>query len=199
MPVAGPSIVSGGIAPTRHAGWLRRTAESLFSVLFPSDCRLCGLSLLNISRLAVCPDCPGLIEPIRRKVCSLCSERVLSSDGARRDQTLPSARLAAMGARYSGPHSRYSFADRTDQPPAPRESAWSFLGCACRGNHWQRCVLVDDVYATGTTASACARVLRRAGAAKVFVATVARTLKLASKTEGFKVSRFQSFRVSKMA
>jgi orotate phosphoribosyltransferase len=39
---------------------------------------------------------------------------------------------------------------------------------------------VDDVYTTGTTASECARVLRRAGAAKVWVATVARTMKLAS-------------------
>lgn len=38
-------------------------------------------------------------------------------------------------------------------------------------------VLVDDVFTTGTTASECARVLRREGASKVYVATVARTLK----------------------
>ncbi|HUK24714.1 MAG TPA: ComF family protein [Terriglobales bacterium] len=38
-------------------------------------------------------------------------------------------------------------------------------------------LLVDDVLTTGTTASECARVLRRAGASKVWVATVARTLK----------------------
>ncbi|MBZ5688307.1 MAG: ComF family protein [Acidobacteriia bacterium] len=65
-------------------------------------------------------------------------------------------------------------------------------------------VLVDDVYTTGTTATECARVLRKAGAAKVWVATVARTLKLASKNidfdspeaaeESFKVSEFQGFK-----
>jgi ComF family protein len=38
-------------------------------------------------------------------------------------------------------------------------------------------LLVDDVFTTGTTASECARALRRAGAARVWVATVARTLK----------------------
>lgn len=38
-------------------------------------------------------------------------------------------------------------------------------------------LLVDDVLTTGTTAAECARILRRAGANRVFVATVARTLK----------------------
>ncbi len=39
-------------------------------------------------------------------------------------------------------------------------------------------LLVDDVFTTGTTVSECARVLRRAGANRVWVATVARTLKV---------------------
>jgi ComF family protein len=38
-------------------------------------------------------------------------------------------------------------------------------------------LLVDDVFTTGTTVSECARLLKRAGASKIYVATVARTLK----------------------
>jgi ComF family protein len=47
-------------------------------------------------------------------------------------------------------------------------------------------ILVDDVYTTGATATECAQVLRRAGASKVWVATVARTLKLASNYAEFR-------------
>ena len=38
----------------------------------------------------------------------------------------------------------------------------------------RRVVLIDDVYTTGTTLNECARVLRKAGAREVIVATVAR-------------------------
>ena len=47
-------------------------------------------------------------------------------------------------------------------------------GLALRG---KRIVLVDDVFTTGATVSECARVLRRAGAARVDVLTLARTVR----------------------
>jgi ComF family protein len=49
-------------------------------------------------------------------------------------------------------------------------------------------VLVDDVLTTGTTVSECARILRKAGAEKVWVATVARTLKESG--AGFETRKF---------
>jgi ComF family protein len=48
-------------------------------------------------------------------------------------------------------------------------------------------LLIDDVLTTGTTASECARVLLKAGAEKVWVATVARTLKHAEANFGVEV------------
>jgi predicted amidophosphoribosyltransferase len=109
--------------------------ESLFATLFPSDCRLCGAPLVNLSRL-----------PVR-------GERVFSPY-----------------ARDTG-ETRCGLCRRRE-PPFVKAVAYGSYDGGLRG-----ILLVDDVFTTGTTVSECARVLRRAGASKVFVATVARTLK----------------------
>src|SRR5450755_3476422 len=51
--------------------------RSVFSVFFPSDCRLCGIPLTNISRLPVCPECLDSITAIRAPQCVQCGERLL--------------------------------------------------------------------------------------------------------------------------
>jgi ComF family protein len=53
----------------------------------------------------------------------------------------------------------------------------AFMVCRPSDVRGRTVLLVDDVFTTGTTVSECAGVLRRAGASKVWVATVARTLK----------------------
>jgi ComF family protein len=63
---------------SRRAGTLFALAEGLFATLFPSDCRLCGVPLENISRLPVCPECVARIAPAQGPACFVCGERVLA-------------------------------------------------------------------------------------------------------------------------
>jgi ComF family protein len=56
-------------------------------------------------------------------------------------------------------------------------------------------LLIDDVLTTGTTASECARVLRKAGAKTVWVATVARTLKNSGVKAGMNVAADPDFEI----
>src|SRR5215472_17023134 len=58
---------------------LLTVVRSVFSVAFPSDCRICSLPLTNISRLPVCEDCLDSLEPIRVPQCVQCGERLLPS------------------------------------------------------------------------------------------------------------------------
>jgi len=252
-------------------------AESLFATLFPSDCRLCGAPLINISRLPVCRACLSEMHPIAGVICSVCGERLLSPYALAGELDAPRcglcrrlepsfARAVAYGSYEGGLRELIHLLKYEQVRPAAGvlgrmlteamiglESGWTQRPVAVvpvplharklrqrgfnqselvvrealklgAGNgrlalharvlerrretqsqtgltrHQRRenirgafavarpeeiagceVLLVDDVFTTGTTVSECARVLRRAGASKVYVATVARTLKADAK------------------
>ena len=58
---------------------LSTAVRSVFSIAFPSDCRICSLPLTNISRLPVSEECLDSIEPIRGPQCVQCGERLFPS------------------------------------------------------------------------------------------------------------------------
>jgi ComF family protein len=244
-------------------------ARALFTTFFPSDCRLCGSPLVNVSRLPVCEDCLSSIRPIGGGLCSICGERLgpyafsvdtdvlcalcrrleppfvkaaaygsyesglrelihlLKYDGVRPAANVLGRMLAEatvpLQPLFAGPvlvvpvplytrkrHQRgfnqaeliaraalkfdasrrfelHPILERTRETQSQiglsrhqrRENLrGAFAVTAPEAIRGREILLVDDVFTTGTTASECARVLRRAGAGKVYVATVARTLKL---------------------
>jgi ComF family protein len=277
--VARPSIVFANRFSWLDQSLVSRTAAIVFSVLFPSNCRICSEPLLNISRLPVCPSCLDAIHPEAGKVCEVCSERVLSSFAFSDENGLlrcpvcrrferPFERSVAYGSYDGGLRELVHLLKFNGVRPATGvlgrmlveaivflESAFAQSGpekvfvipvplfkdkrrgrgfnqseliasaalkvyrserlqlatdilYRIRETHSQigltshqrrenmrgafavsrpaqvtgrAVLLVDDVYTTGTTVTECARVLRRSGAAQVWVATVARTQKHASK------------------
>jgi ComF family protein len=239
--------------------------ESLFAVLFPSDCRICGSALTTISRLPVCAPCVAQLAPLDGLLCSVCGEKLFSGfagsgsdgplcglcrraaphfrravaygayDGALRELvhlfkyqgvkpagkllgkllsqavdglTLPDATVLVPVPLWPGKRSTRGFNQaeaiaRTflSFRPSPsiqldtsilsrtRETAsqtgltrhqrranvrGAFAVAVPEKVKGRSVLVVDDVMTTGTTAGECARVLRRAGAKEVFVATVAR-------------------------
>ncbi len=108
----------------------------------------------------------------------------------RRQRGFNQAELIARAALKLEPHGRFEVRlvlDRTRETKSQiglsshqrRENMrGAFAVSAAEEVRGREVLLVDDVFTTGTTVSECARVLRRAGATKVYVATVARTLKM---------------------
>lgn len=50
------------------------TLHSLTSVIFPADCRVCGLPLFSFSRLPVCPSCWDQLPSQAGALCARCGE-----------------------------------------------------------------------------------------------------------------------------
>jgi len=259
---------------TQHgfSGFAKHTAATLFFTFFPSDCRICGSPLIEVSRLPVCRTCQTAIRPLEGEYCAICGEvlhfggsiergevRCLlcqraeppferavaygSYDGGLRDlihllkfenvrpaapvlgdllastigqleSSMPVGKIAVLPVPlFKRKQAQRGFnqaetiaraALRQVQRPERFELQTGVLlrvretGSQIGLTRHQRrenlrgafvvndptrilkrdILLIDDVFTTGTTASECARVLLRAGAARVWVATVARTLKL---------------------
>jgi ComF family protein len=246
---------------------VKAASSSLFSLLFPSDCRICGSPLTTIASLPVCEPCLAQIVPLEGLLCRVCGEKLFSSvvggeegalcgmcrraeprfrraaaygayEGALRDLihlfkykgTRPAGKL--LGSLLNQAVTAMALPDSVIVVPVPLWSgkrvtrgfnqseaiARTFMDFQTSSSiqldttilvrtretasqtgltrHQRRAnvrgafavrkpekikgrsiLIVDDVMTTGTTAGECARVLRRAGAKEVFVATVARATK----------------------
>ncbi len=247
------------------------TLDSLTSVLFPADCRVCGLPLAGFTLLPVCSSCWNDLPSQTGLLCSRCGEaldfdpaiagealcrpcrvappdfrqavahgvyqgklrtllHLLKYDGieglakrlgglvAKQVLALPElpAELLAVPVPLYGkkrrsrgfnqsellarstvamlrqrrpelqikPASALLVRQRATESQAgltPHERRANVRGAffvpqpdSVRGRH---VLLIDDIYTTGATARACSTALRRAGAASVWVATVARAQK----------------------
>jgi ComF family protein len=54
-----------------HA-WAAAAADSLISILFPGDCRICGQLLADSRRVPICDDCFSAFQRIPQPYCELC-------------------------------------------------------------------------------------------------------------------------------
>lgn len=252
---------------TLLASSLRYTASSIFSVFFPSDCRICSLPLTNISRLPLCPECLEAMSRFEGRRCAVCGERMFgfgpeavqlcreclkehpafekasaygSYDGGLRelihllkyDRVRSAAPLLGRMLAEAMTDLRHHFAVETAlMVPVPLHSSklrsrgfnqseliaesavkGDFRSIKLRPQVLTRVratesqtgltreqrrenmrgafavslsdevggrdiLVVDDVLTTGTTVCECARVLRKSGAARVWVVTVARVMK----------------------
>lgn len=241
--IIGPSIVR----PASHA---------LFSLFFPTDCRVCGVPLREVSRIPVCRHCLQAPEPLSAEYfcsscrtpfqngfpldsegrCALCRNGLRGFDAAYcfgayentlrkliqifkygkvrtlagplgdflaaalpRDESFDlvtpvplhwwrqwergfnqSELLAATLRRHCGiplvralRRTRRTLSQAGLSNTARRKNVAAAFQCRAEVRD-QRVLLIDDVMTTGSTAAACAAALKRAGAKRVTLLTVAR-------------------------
>jgi ComF family protein len=247
------------------------TLDSLSTVLFPADCRVCGLPLAGFTVLPVCPSCWNDLPSQTGALCACCGEAVDSKPDLPRDTLCRPCRVAPPDFQKAVAHGVYQGKLRTllhllkydgmeplakrlgallaeqvlEIPNLPedllavpvplyrqkrRARGFNQSELLARGllaalrrrrpelhvqlvsallvrkratesqaglnPHERRenvrgafavprpdavkernVLLIDDIYTTGATARACSQALRRAGAASILVATVARAQK----------------------
>ncbi len=67
---------------------LRTVSDSLSAVLFPADCRVCGLPLASFSILPVCSSCWSHLPAQPGPLCDRCGEALTPEPGAATQQSL---------------------------------------------------------------------------------------------------------------
>src|SRR5204863_5137725 len=102
-------------------------------------------------------------------------------DRSKRPESKPREWPAGAARRSSGTAARDSVSNWAHTASAARKFRGAFVVARPEQIAGREVLPVDDVFTTGTTVSECARVLHRAGASKIYVATVARTLKTDAK------------------
>ncbi|MGZ7077331.1 MAG: double zinc ribbon domain-containing protein, partial [Candidatus Angelobacter sp.] len=89
---------------------VKAASSSLFSLLFPSDCRICNSPLTNIAGLPVCEPCLEKIVPLDGLLCRVCGEKLFSGFAGGKEGPLcgmcrraaPHFRRAAAYGAYEG-------------------------------------------------------------------------------------------------
>src|SRR5438270_5517930 len=67
---------------------VKAASSSLFSMLFPSDCRICRAPLTNIANLPVCEPCLAKIVPMEGTLCQTCGEKLFHPNAEAEDVPL---------------------------------------------------------------------------------------------------------------
>jgi ComF family protein len=102
---------SGTSAWRAVARVLRSPADSLCCALFPAPCRLCGESLLRLSRIPVCDSCWQQLPEQSGSLCAICGEALgakgFGSDSEAGDPLCRPCRVAAPPFEHAVAHGLY--------------------------------------------------------------------------------------------
>ncbi|MGB7188512.1 MAG: double zinc ribbon domain-containing protein, partial [Acidobacteriaceae bacterium] len=108
------------LPPSQTTAWravvrvLRSSGDSIASVLFPADCRVCGDPLAAFSRVPVCPSCWKSLPEQSGPLCALCGESLGVSDfGGGNEEICRPCRVSAPAFERAVAHGLYTGTLRT--------------------------------------------------------------------------------------